>query len=152
MVLNEVSTRTSKPGDRFVLRVDEPVVVNGTTVIPVGAKAWGEVLSAEGSGVVGKAGKLGARLLYVEAGGAELGLTGESRSAGAGGATGTVLGVLFLGPLGLLARGNNAKIKAGEMLDGYTTLDVLFDPKSGRIFSAPEEQPLAASPSASASQ
>ena len=66
MVLNEVSTKIAKAGDRFPLRVDEDVIVNGVTVIPVGAKAWGEVLSAEESGVVGKSGKLGAKLLYVE--------------------------------------------------------------------------------------
>ena len=53
MVLNEVSTRRARAGDRFVLRVDEAVAVNGVTIIPLGAKAWGEVLDAEPSGIAG---------------------------------------------------------------------------------------------------
>ena len=72
MVLNEVNTRKARPGDRFVLRVDENVAVNGTIVIPVGAKAWGEVTDSRQNGAVGKAGQISARLLYVEAGGRQI--------------------------------------------------------------------------------
>src|SRR3712207_916855 len=64
MVLNEVNTNSAKPGDRFVLRVDENVVVGGATVIPVGARAYGEVTRVKSNGAVGKAGSVGAKLLY----------------------------------------------------------------------------------------
>lgn len=140
MVLNEVSTRTTKPGERFPLRVDENVVVAGVTVIPVGAKAWGEVLSAEASGVVGKSGKLNAKLLYVEVGADRVPLAGEAKSAGAGGTAETVLGVIGLGPFGLLARGNNAKLKAGDIFNGYFAADMLFDPATKRLFAAPSTE------------
>lgn len=137
MVMNEVSTRTTKPGDRFPLRVDENVVVSGVTVIPVGAKAWGEVLSAEASGIVGKSGKLNAKLLYVELGSERVPLSGEAKSAGNGGTAETVMGVIGLGPFGLLARGNNAKLKAGDIFNGYFASDMLFDPSTKRLFAAP---------------
>lgn len=140
MVINEVSTRTTKPGDRFPLRVDENVVVNGVTVIPVGSKAWGEVLSAEASGVVGKSGKLNAKLLYVEVGADRVPLAGEAKSAGAGGTAETVLGVIGLGPFGLLARGNNAKLKAGDIFNGYFASPMLFDPATKRLFEAPSTE------------
>src|SRR3546814_6192004 len=90
MVLNEVSTKIAKAGERFPLRVDEDVVVNGVTIIPIGARAWGEVLSAEESGIVGKSGKLAARLLYVELGDDRIEIEGETRTAGAGGPAETV--------------------------------------------------------------
>jgi hypothetical protein len=131
MVLNEVSTRTVKAGERFVLRVDEPVTVSGVTIIPVGAKAWGEVLDAEGSGAGGKAGTLAVRLLHVEAAGAQLPISGESQTKGEKGTKQVVLGAIGLGilaPFALLAPGNNAKLKAGEIFNAYFTSDLLFDP------------------------
>ena len=142
MVLNEVSTKTTKPGERFVLRVDEPVVVNGVTVVPVGAKAWGEVLTAESSGAAGKAGKLSARLLHLDAGGAEVPIAGENQTKGEKGTTQVALGALAFGmlaPLALLAPGNNAKLKAGEIFTAYFASDMLFDPASSTFEPAPQQ-------------
>lgn len=133
MVLNEVSTRTAKAGDRFVLRVDEPVIVGGSTVIPVGAKAWGEVLNAEKSGHIGKAGKIAARLLSVEVGGRQVPISGENEAAGDKGTTQVALGAFGLGPLALLARGNDAKLKAGEIFSAYLAADMLFDPATATL-------------------
>lgn len=133
MVLNEVSTKIAKAGDRFPLRVDEDVVVNGVTIIPVGSKAWGEVLSTEESGIAGKSGKLGARLLFIELNGDRIPLSGEARTAGASGTAETVMGVIALGPFGLFARGNNAKLKAGDIFNGYLDGDMLFDPATSKL-------------------
>ncbi len=130
MVLNEVSTKTAKAGDRFILRVDEPVMVKGVTVVPVGAKAWGEVLDADASGHAGKAGRLAARLVSLEVGGAQVPISGENKSAGETGTNQVALAALALGPLALLARGNNAKLKAGEIFNGYFEADMVFDPVS----------------------
>ncbi|PTQ13320.1 hypothetical protein CLG96_04255 [Sphingomonas oleivorans] len=144
MVVNEVTTKTAKAGDRFLLRVDEAVVVDGVTVIPVGTKAWGEVVSAEESGVVGKSGKLSARLLNIELPSGTVALRGDNATAGAGGTGETVMGVLGLGPFGLLARGNNAKLKAGEIFNGYPATDMLFVKATGQLHPAPpSEAPLA---------
>lgn len=140
MVLNEVSTRTVKAGDRFVLRVDEPVMVGGATVIPVGAKAWGEVLNAEKSGHIGKGGTLSARLLSVEIDGHQIPIRGEAETAGEKGTTQVALGAIGMGPLALLARGNNARLKAGEIFSAYLDADLLFDPATGKLSpSAPPE-------------
>jgi hypothetical protein len=139
MVLNEVSTRTVKPGERFVLRVDEAVVVGGATIIPVGAKAWGEVLDADASGAAGKAGKLAVRLLHVEVGADQLPISGESQAKGEKGTKQVVLGALgfgLLAPLALLAPGNNAKLKAGEIFNAYLTGDMLFDPATSTFKAA----------------
>ncbi|KWV91817.1 hypothetical protein [Erythrobacter sp. YT30] len=126
MVLTEVSTKDHQPGHRFRLRVNEPVLVDGREVIPVGAFAWGELLSAEKSGNVGKSGKLSARLLYIEYDGLEIPLDGETQSEGKSGKGETILGVLAAGPLGLFAKGNNAKLKAGEKMTAFIAEDVSF--------------------------
>lgn len=128
MVLNEVNSRDHKAGHRFVLRVDEDVKIGTATVIPIGAKAWGEVTSAAGTGGLGESGKLSAKLLYVEAGGQKIALDGTRQTKGADG-TGQVVGaVIGLGIFGLLTKGNNATLKAGDIINGYTVDDARFDP------------------------
>ena len=147
MVMSEVSTKERSAGFRFKLRVNEPVTVSGTIVVPVGTTAYGEVTSAESSGNVGKSGRLSARLLHIDIDGRAIGLTGETRASGKSGTGEVVVGVLGLGLLGLFAKGNNAKIKAGELMTGFTTEDTTFDsvsPASAAAVSAP------ASPTASA--
>jgi hypothetical protein len=131
MVLKEVNSRDNKPGDRFVLRVDEAVQVHGVTLIPIGAKGWGELVGAEKTGGVGKSGRINARLLYVEASGRRVDLDGERQSSGSGGTGQVVASVIAFGPFGLLMKGNNATLKAGEILNGYTVSDTTFDAPAG---------------------
>lgn len=42
-----ISTRSNKAGDRFAGRVTQPVMLNGKTIIPVGAALEGKVVKAE---------------------------------------------------------------------------------------------------------
>lgn len=143
MVLNEVNTNSAQPGDRFVLRVDENVVVGGATVIPVGAKAYGEVTRVKSNGAVGKAGSVGAKLLYVELGEDRIPLTGESESKGRKEGGGVVMASAIWGPFGLLMKGGAGKLKAGHIFNGYIPADLLYDPATGR-FVVPEEKAEAA--------
>lgn len=139
MVLREVNTRQKKPGDRFVLRVDEPVVVNGVTVVPVGAKAWGEVTMVKENGAAGSSGKIAARLLHIDAGDAKVPLEGEDQSKGAGSGNRVAMGVIGFGILGLLIKGNEGKLKGGHIFNGYTAEEMVFDPESGRFVTAAAE-------------
>jgi hypothetical protein len=143
MVLNEVNTNSAKPGDRFVLRVDENVVVGRTTVIPVGAKAVGEVTHVKSNGAVGKAGTVGAKLLYVELGDARIPLTGDGQSKGRKEGGGVVLASAIWGPFGLLMKGGAGKLKAGHIINGYVPTDLLYDPATAR-FIVPEAKAEAA--------
>lgn len=119
MVVREVNSRTAKAGDRFKLRVDEPVYINGSPVIPVGATAWGEIANVEGNGAVGKGGKLGARLLYVDLPAGKIPLRGEAKDRGSGNGAGVVLAVVGFGILGLLTGGDSARLKAGDLFTAY---------------------------------
>lgn len=123
MVVSEVTTKTHLAGHRFKLRVDKPVIIDGVVAIPVGATAWGEVLAAKKSGNVGKAGSLEAKLLYVESGGIQIPVSGTNSAKGAGRGGETALGIFALGPFGLFAKGNNATIKAGELMTGFVERD-----------------------------
>ena len=131
MVTKEVNSRDNHAGDRFALRVDEDVRVAGVTVVPIGTKGYGEVVDSEGSGAVGKSGKLNARLLYLDLNGRHIELDGDRHSAGSGGTGQVVGGVVAFGVFGLLMKGNNASLKAGEILNGYTLSDAEFGVTAG---------------------
>ncbi len=131
MVTREVNSRDHSAGFRFPLRVDEAVTLDGVTLIPIGAKAWGEVVDSKGTGGAGKSGKLNARLLYIEAGNRRIPIEGSRQSAGTGGTGQVVAAVATMGPLGLFMKGNNASLKAGEIFNGYTVDDAPFDRSAG---------------------
>lgn len=127
MVMAEVSTKEHGEGHRFKLRTTKALIVDGQIVVPPNALAWGEVTSAEKSGSVGKGGRLSARLLHLEHAGRTIRLEGDT-STKSRNQTGTVVAaVVGLGLLGLLARGNNAKLKAGELMTGFIGEDTGFD-------------------------
>jgi hypothetical protein len=118
MVTKEVSSRTARLGDRFRLRVNQAVLVGGVVAVPVGATAWGEIVSAAGTGVAGNRGRLTARLSHVELPGGSLRLTGAQAVEGKANTAGLVIGVVTFGIGGLLMKGGNALLKAGDILTG----------------------------------
>lgn len=147
MVMSEVSTKERGVGYRFKLRVNEPVKTGGTIAIPVGTIAYGEVTSAESSGSVGKAGKLSARLVDVDVNGTIIPLTGDTTAKGKNSTGETVMAVWALGPLGLFARGNNAKIKAGELMTGFTAAEATIAlPQPKPAADVPEQAAAAPAP------
>lgn len=119
MVIKEINSRTARDGDRFKLRVDEPVYINGAPIIPVGATAWGEIGAVEKNGAVGKGGRLNARLLYLDMPYGHIPLRGEYSHRGDGNGAGVVMAVVGFGLLGLLTGGDSARLKAGDTFTGY---------------------------------
>ena len=119
MILKEMTSRNARNGERFKLRVDEPVFINGSPVIPVGTTAWGEIVEVKKNGAVGKAGRLNARLLHIDLPTGPLPLRGEFADRGDGNGAGVVLAVVGFGLLGLLNGGDSGRLKAGDMFTGY---------------------------------
>lgn len=127
MVINEVSTRDAKPGKRFVVEVSAPVMVGDRIAIAAGTPGVGEITQASTSGVVGRSGKLATRLLYLDLNGRHVALSGAFNSAGQGAGAQVVVMAVLLNPLGVLARGNNGKLKAGQIISGAIAEDVDLD-------------------------
>ncbi len=119
MVFDEVTTKTAKAGQLFKLKLAQPLVVDARVLLPRGVPAWGEVTMATGNGIAGKSGKLGTKLLYIDVDGHHIGITGTPVNSGQGGTVQVVLATLALTPWGLFAKGNNAKLKAGDIVFAY---------------------------------
>ena len=143
MATAEVSTANVLPGTLFKLRVNAPLAVGGRTIVPVGTRAWGQVVTATSSGGLGKSGKMEAKLLHIEFGEATIPLEGTSSAKGTGAGSAGVA-VALSGLVGLFHRGNNAKIKAGELINGYVSEDIVLDlsvsPPRRVLMPAPQPQ------------
>lgn len=126
MAPREVSTADATAGEIFKLRVNKAIVIDGRTIVPAGTTAFGQVTSARDSGGLGKSGRMTAKLLHIQLGEIEIPLEGEMSAKGTG-AGSAGLAVLFTGWAGFFHRGNNAKIKAGEILAGFVGSDVVLD-------------------------
>lgn len=133
MVLTEVSTRNVQPGTRFKLRLHEPVTDGEVLLLPVGAAAFGVVTSAEKSGAgLNNRGALTAKLTHLEIAGCSIPLEGDASAEGSkSGNTAAVF--LAAGPVALFARGNNARLKAGELTVAFTAADVRFRAVAGKV-------------------
>ena len=81
---NTVSSASAAAGDRFAGIVDEPVVVNGQTVIPKGADVTGKVVAAKSSGHLKSPGYLKLTLASVKVNGQELPVSTSTVFAQAG--------------------------------------------------------------------
>jgi hypothetical protein len=119
MVMDEVTSRTAHVGERFKLRVDADVNVGAVRVMPTGTTAWGEITLLEKNGAVGKSGNISARLLYIDLPSGPIPLRSDQSGRGDQNTADVVLAVFGFGLLGLFNRGNNAKLKAGDIFTGY---------------------------------
>jgi hypothetical protein len=109
----QISTRDNKPGDRIYLEVAEALTYQGQVVLPIGAQAVAEVVRADRNGHFGRKGKVGVRLLYVDAPGGRVRLNGDSHKEGKSGAVLSIGTILLVSPLGFLIHGTSATIPDG---------------------------------------
>jgi hypothetical protein len=119
-----LSSKRARQGQRFDLEVTEEVRVEGLLVIPKGARGVGEVSRAIPKGMMGKAGKLEVRVLFVEVGGQRIRLDGQAADRGKSGLAPVALMTPLVGIASGFITGKNATIPAGSAIDGYVYKDV----------------------------
>jgi hypothetical protein len=77
-----VGSNSRKRGDKFAIELAEPIVVDGKTVAPAGAKGVGEVVYADHSGGGGTPGKLVLAARYIDVGDTRIRLKAFNLAAG----------------------------------------------------------------------
>lgn len=115
----QVSTKTSKAGDRIYLEVAETLSYRGQTVVPAGSVAVGEVVRSDRNGHFGKKGKLDIRLLYVETPSGPVRLSGHAFDEGTSGAITSFATIALVGGLGFLVHGTSAHLPFGTTVQAY---------------------------------
>jgi hypothetical protein len=121
ITVEEVSGKHSVEGDQLNFKVAEDVIINGNKVIAKDTIVKATVTAAKKPGFAGTSGKLSIRLDSTKTvDGQDVKL--RASKAGKGGTnTGTTVAlVVFLGPIGLLKHGKDAKLPAGTAMSGFT--------------------------------
>lgn len=125
-MMEEITTqkKAARVGQRFMMEVAEPVVVNNITVVPSGTPAWGEITTVRNKGMWGKSGKLDARVLYLRIDGRQIRLTGTFDDKGVTGTGGVVASVLLVPVVGFFVTGTSAVLPKGGTVGGFIDEDV----------------------------
>lgn len=113
-MVDSLSSKTSQRGDRFALKLTEPLTLDGQLLVPAGTLAVGEVVHADRAKAGGQAGELVLAARYLDWDGRQLPLkafrTGLGRNR-----TDTAMGVMVAaGVAGFLVRGGQIEIAAGS--------------------------------------
>jgi hypothetical protein len=117
----EISGQKVVEGDPLAFKIEEDVKINGKTVIAKDALVKGTVAAAKKKGFLGKGGELSVRIESTQTvDGQKIKLRAAKSDKGNDNLGSTVALTVLFGPLGLLRRGKEAKIKAGTVLTAYT--------------------------------
>jgi hypothetical protein len=119
--IEEISGQKVVEGDPLTFKVSEDVIISGKTVIAKDTIVKGTVSSAKKKGFMGKGGELSIRIESTQTVDSQKIKLRASKSGDGGNNVGSTVALTVLfGPLGLLRRGKEAKIKAGTILTAYT--------------------------------
>lgn len=114
-----VNPETAPVGQRLTLSVSEAVVVDGVTVIQVGAPVIAEVTQSQKRGSVGKPAIIGVTLYSVTAtDGSSIALSGQKVIQGESKQTSALVITILCCILGLLQKGGDAVIPEGSSVVG----------------------------------
>jgi hypothetical protein len=121
MTTEDISGQKVVEGDPLTFKVEEDVKINGRTVIAKDTLVKGTVAAAKKKGFMGKGGELSVRIESTQTvDNQKIKLRASKSGAGGDNMGSTVALTVLFGPLGLLRKGKEAKIKAGTVLSAYT--------------------------------
>lgn len=116
----DISSQKVVEGDPLNFKVLEDLKINGRTVIAKDTLVKGTVATAKKKGFMGKGGDLSVRIESTQTvDNQKIKLRASKSGAGGDNMGSTVALTVLFGPLGLLRKGKEAKIKAGTVLTAY---------------------------------
>lgn len=149
-ILEPLGSKTSKSLDTYRIRLAEPIMRDGTEVVPAGAEGMGEVVHAKKAGGMGAAGELVLAARYLTVDGRELKLRSMELFETAEGKdrTGTVhtLNVasaaapLPIGMIGFFIGGGNIEIPAGALASARLAAPFEITPAAEVAAMAPAQE------------
>ncbi len=137
-IMAPVSSKTSKTGEMFPIRLAEPITLDGVTVVPAGAMGVGEVVHAKKSGGSGAGGELILAARYLDVSGRRMAL--RSMQLAATGQDQTVLAMAaseLIGPFGFAVRGKNVEIAAGRRATAKTAVTFMLPAETAAAQTTP---------------
>lgn len=121
VILDEnLNSGISQSGDKVNFIVADDIMVGDKIAIRKGARAWGQILEAKRSKMVGKKGKLDFSVDYAEmTDGRNVKLRSQIDRSGKGRMGGVIVAAAILNPIALFIKGKNISINKGESFIVY---------------------------------
>lgn len=119
VLVDPLSSKTARVGDRFAIRAAEDVAVGPNVTVPAGTPGVGEVTKVVRKGAFGRSGKIEVRMLYLNASGRQISLSGLAGDRGRSGTLPTIAVAAVAGLLSGFVTGGSANIAAGSRLSAY---------------------------------
>jgi hypothetical protein len=134
----DLSSKTSKTGEIFPLRLAAPITIDGHLVVPAGTMGEGEVLDAKHGGMAGSSGILMLIAHNLKVDGRTLRLRSmQVTTMGDDRTTRAEVAVALVGVFGMFVTGGETKIQAGTFAGAKTAEDFT-------LTLAPESPPVPA--------
>ena len=125
-LLEEVSSKTARVGERIRLELMEDVKINNKIIIPIGTPAYAEVTKVDQKGMFGKSGKLGTRIVALKFKDQEIRLTGTIDDAGKSGTANTVGAMVVVPVAGFFVTGKSALLSPGLQTNAFLEQDLVI--------------------------
>jgi hypothetical protein len=125
-MVEPLSSKTARQGQRIPLEVVEDVRVDGHVVIPKASRAFGEVVRVSAASSFGKAGRLSVKPMFVEVAGHRILLDGAAAERGKKGLAPALLTAPVVGAVAAFVSGKSAVLEAGTRIDGFVRRDLVL--------------------------
>ena len=136
-ILEPLDSALLKRGDKFRLRLAEPVLAEGKPVLAAGVEGMGEIVHAEKSRSGGKAGELLIAARYLETSGTKVPLRGLKLGGRGKDNTNAAMATSFaVGPFALFVRGREIVIPAGTLAQAKIAQELHFPAQPDALPSA----------------
>ena len=130
-ILEPLSSALVKRGDKFRLRLADPISVEGKPVLASGVEGVGEIVHAEKSRSGGKPGELLIAARYLDYAGTQVPLRGLKLGGRGKDNTNAAIATAFaVGPLALFVRGREIVIPAGTLAQAKVAKDLQLHAQS----------------------
>jgi hypothetical protein len=144
-----LGSKISASGDWFEIELAEPIVVDGVTLVPAGARGMGEVVHAKKSGGSGASGELILAARYLDVDGKRLRLRSLHIAVSGKDAIGSVntlnvaaaATVPALALIGFFVKGKGIDIPENTVADAKTAEAFVIEPKSPMPIATSEAAP-----------
>lgn len=131
-ILEPLNSALVKRGDKFRLRLADPVSIDGNDVLAPGIEGVGEIIHAEKSRSGGKPGELLLAARFLQHSDTQIPLRGLKLGGKGKDNTNAAMATAFaIGPLALFVHGREIVIPAGTLAQAKIARDVDLPPKSG---------------------
>ena len=135
-----VSSQTALRGNKFGLKLAEPIILGGRVVVPAGASGMGQVVFAQQAGLMGAAGKLVLAARYVDFDGQRLALHAFKLSGGGEDReVATFVAGMVAGPIAILIPGGGVVFPIGTRATAKLATDVVLTDPASPVAAAPAQ-------------